>query len=80
VDVDDASASEGAEWLARIEAENAGELTPERLAALEAKAAAAEAMNGGQALPMAPSKNTERRPVKLAEETSPTAGRRFTRA
>ena len=32
-------AAEGAEWLERIEEENAGELTPERLAALEAKAA-----------------------------------------
>ncbi|MDQ3434263.1 MAG: hypothetical protein M3481_06180, partial [Actinomycetota bacterium] len=64
----------------RIEEENAGELTPERLAALEAKAAAAEAMNGGQALPMAPSKSAERRPVKLEEDASPTAGRRFKRA
>src|SRR5213592_1540754 len=36
VDVDERAAAEGAEWLARIEAENAGELTPERLAALEA--------------------------------------------
>ena len=80
VEWDDAEAAAGAKWLERIEEENAGELTPERLAALEAKAAAAEAMNGGQALPMAPSKNAERRPVKLEEEASPTAGRRFTRA
>jgi (E)-4-hydroxy-3-methylbut-2-enyl-diphosphate synthase len=80
VEWDDAEAAAGTEWLERIEEENAGELTPERLAALEAKAAAAEAMDGGQALPMAPSKNTERRPVKLAEDASPTAGRRFTRA
>jgi len=29
---------------------------------------------------MAPSKNTERRPVKLDEDSSPTSGRRFTRA
>ena len=35
VDVDDREAAEGAEWLAKIEAENAGELTPERLAAME---------------------------------------------
>src|SRR4051794_40695725 len=35
VDVDDREAAEGAEWLAKIEAENAGELTPERLAAIE---------------------------------------------
>jgi (E)-4-hydroxy-3-methylbut-2-enyl-diphosphate synthase len=33
--VDNDSAAEGAEWLARIEAENAGELTPERIAAME---------------------------------------------
>src|SRR2546423_587444 len=36
VDVDERAAAEGAEWLARIEAENAGDLTPERLAAMEA--------------------------------------------
>src|SRR5216683_2312051 len=36
---DEREAAEGAEWLAKIEAENAGELTPERLAAMEAEAA-----------------------------------------
>ena len=77
-DSDEAAA--GAEWLERIEEENAGELTPERLAALEAKAAAAEAMSNGTELPMAPSKNVERKVVSLDEEASPTAGRRFTRA
>src|SRR5947207_2742300 len=41
--VDEAEAAEGAEWLARIEEENADELTPERLAAMEAEAAAREA-------------------------------------
>ena len=35
VQVDAESADEGARWLARIEAENAGELTPERIAAME---------------------------------------------
>jgi (E)-4-hydroxy-3-methylbut-2-enyl-diphosphate synthase len=40
---DEREAAEGAEWLARIEAENADDLTPERLAALEAEAARAEA-------------------------------------
>jgi (E)-4-hydroxy-3-methylbut-2-enyl-diphosphate synthase len=39
VAVDATEAAEGAEWLAKIEAENAGELTPERLAAMEAAAA-----------------------------------------
>ncbi len=42
VDVDVDEAAEGAEFLARIEAEHAGELTPERLAAMEAEAARAE--------------------------------------
>jgi (E)-4-hydroxy-3-methylbut-2-enyl-diphosphate synthase len=40
--VDEEEAAEGAEWLAQIEAENAGELTPERLAAMEAEAARRE--------------------------------------
>jgi (E)-4-hydroxy-3-methylbut-2-enyl-diphosphate synthase len=39
VDVDAASAAEGAEFLAQIEAEHADELTPERLARMEAEAA-----------------------------------------
>ena len=39
---------------------------------MEAKAASAEALEEGTALPMAP--------VRLDEEASPTAGRRFTRA
>jgi (E)-4-hydroxy-3-methylbut-2-enyl-diphosphate synthase len=66
VDVDAGKAAEGADWLQKIEEENAGELTPERLAAMEQQAAAAEAEANG-----AP---------KLDEEASPTAGRRFTRA
>src|SRR3954451_18592339 len=43
----DADAAEGAAWLERIEEENAGELTPERLAKLEAEAA----RSGGVPLP-----------------------------
>ncbi len=35
VEVDERKASEGAEWLAKIEEENADELTPERIAAME---------------------------------------------
>jgi (E)-4-hydroxy-3-methylbut-2-enyl-diphosphate synthase len=61
VDVDASEAAVAAEWLERIEAENAGELTPERIAAMEAAAADAE-------------------PPRLDEQTSPVAGRRFTRA
>jgi (E)-4-hydroxy-3-methylbut-2-enyl-diphosphate synthase len=78
---DDDEAAAGAQWLERIEEENAGELTPERLAALEAKAANAEAMaEGATELPMAPSSNAERKTISLDEDASPTAGRRFTRA
>jgi (E)-4-hydroxy-3-methylbut-2-enyl-diphosphate synthase len=71
--VDERKSAEGAQWLERIEEENAGELTPERIAAMEAAAASEEALGNGQALPMA-------KPVKLDESASPTAGRRFTRA
>jgi (E)-4-hydroxy-3-methylbut-2-enyl-diphosphate synthase len=42
VDVDAVEAAEGTEFLARIEAEHADELTPERVAAMEAEAARAE--------------------------------------
>jgi len=63
---EDAKAAEGALWLERIEEENADELTPERIAKLEAAA------NGSTALPQ-----LDR--VRLAEADSPTAGRRFKR-
>ncbi len=79
IEVDAREAAEGAAWLEKIEEENAGELTPERLAAMEAKAAAAEALDGGTELPMAPA-NVDRKQIKLNEDASPTAGRRFTRA
>ena len=64
VDADEQAA--GAEWLQRIEEENAGELTPERLAKLEAERQRAEADSMDAAL--------------LDESASPTAGHRFTRA
>ena len=76
---DERAASEGAAWLERIEEENAGELTPERLAKLEAEAVrAADAENGngsagGVELPQV-------KKLKLDEAASPTEGRRFTRA
>src|SRR5215212_10273754 len=73
--VDEHEAAEGAEWLERIEEENAGEMTPERIAAMEA-AAATE--GNGQALPMAGAPKAKR--IQLDEDASPTAGRRFTRA
>jgi (E)-4-hydroxy-3-methylbut-2-enyl-diphosphate synthase len=78
IEVDEGKAAEGAAWLERIEEENAGELTPERLAALEAAAASAEAMGNGSELPMASAAKAKR--IELDEDASPTAGRRFTRA
>ena len=39
IQVDERKAREGADWLAKIEEENAGELTPERIAQMEAEAA-----------------------------------------
>jgi (E)-4-hydroxy-3-methylbut-2-enyl-diphosphate synthase len=76
VEVDEHKAAEGAEWLEKIEEENAGEMTPERIAALEAAAANEE--GDGQALPMAGAPKAKR--IALDEDASPTAGRRFTRA
>jgi (E)-4-hydroxy-3-methylbut-2-enyl-diphosphate synthase len=64
VEFDEAQSQEGAEWVANIERENAGDLTPEKIAAMEA-----EAVERG-----------ESDKVLLDEEASPTAGRRFTRA
>jgi (E)-4-hydroxy-3-methylbut-2-enyl-diphosphate synthase len=80
VEVDEGKAAEGAQWLERIEEENAGELTPERLAALEAAAAAEQAMGEGEPLPMAGSNGLTRKPIRLDEDASPTTGRRFSRA
>ncbi len=64
VEFDEAESREGAEWLARIEEENAGDLTPEKIAQLEHEAA----------------EKGESDRVLLDEDASPTAGRRFTRA
>ena len=71
---EDAKAAEGARWLQRIEEENADELTPERVAKLEAEAARRE--NGG-ANGTTPLPQVEK--VRLDESDSPTAGRRFKR-
>jgi (E)-4-hydroxy-3-methylbut-2-enyl-diphosphate synthase len=64
VEVDAAESAAGGAWLAKIEEENAGELTPEKIAQMEK-----EAVEKGE---------SDR--VLLDEEASPTAGRRFTRA
>jgi (E)-4-hydroxy-3-methylbut-2-enyl-diphosphate synthase len=79
VHVDEAKAAEGAEWLAKIEEENAGELTPERIAQLEHEAA--ETGKTDITAPGEPYlKPVSGRKVELDEESSPTASRRFTRA
>jgi (E)-4-hydroxy-3-methylbut-2-enyl-diphosphate synthase len=65
---DERAAAEAEQWLA--ENEDTTALTPERLAMLEAEAAAKE--NGAPAEPPPA--------VHLDEQTSPVAGRRFTRA
>jgi (E)-4-hydroxy-3-methylbut-2-enyl-diphosphate synthase len=64
VEFDEAESQEGAEWVANIERENAGDLTPEKIAQMEHEA----------------SQRDEPERVTLDEEASPTAGRRFTRA
>jgi (E)-4-hydroxy-3-methylbut-2-enyl-diphosphate synthase len=74
VEVDAAKSEEGAAWLARIEEENAGDLTPEKLAQLEQEAA-----EKGEDM-TAPGEGSRGRRVLLDEDASPTAGRRFTRA
>ena len=77
-------AAEGAAWLERIENENAGELTPERLAKLEAEAArlggAGEAGEGDGVPPGGGVELPQVTKVTLDEAESPTAGRRFSRA
>jgi (E)-4-hydroxy-3-methylbut-2-enyl-diphosphate synthase len=85
VEVEEDKAREGADWLAKIEEENAGELTPERIAQMEAEAAdtdeadiTAPATDGNGDEPyLKPVKGGKR--VELDEEASPTAGRRFSR-
>jgi (E)-4-hydroxy-3-methylbut-2-enyl-diphosphate synthase len=64
---DERQAAESAEWLAKLEAENAHELTPERLAAMEAEAADDEEADAELV-------------QRLDEGESPVAGRRFSRA
>ena len=84
VHVDEEKSAEGAQWLAKIEEENAGELTPERIAQMEKEAAdtgetdivGPELADGEPYLKPV----TKKKPVELDEEASPTAGRRFTRA
>jgi (E)-4-hydroxy-3-methylbut-2-enyl-diphosphate synthase len=81
VQVDATEAAQGAEWLAQIEEEHAGELTPERLAAMEA--AATDDDNADRELVSMIEKPADGGPARTApldEAQSPVAGRRFTRA
>jgi len=64
VEFDERESQEGAAWLAKIEQENEGELTPEKIAQMEHEAA----------------EKGESDRVLLDEEASPTSGRRFSRA
>jgi (E)-4-hydroxy-3-methylbut-2-enyl-diphosphate synthase len=75
VEFDDSESAEGAEWLQRIEEENADDLTPEKIAQLEAAAA-----EQGEDITGPGETETNGKKVELDEEASPTAGRRFTRA
>ncbi|HSJ17406.1 MAG TPA: flavodoxin-dependent (E)-4-hydroxy-3-methylbut-2-enyl-diphosphate synthase [Solirubrobacterales bacterium] len=78
VQVDSQKAAEGAEWLQRIEDENADELTPERIAAMEAEAADSDDKDiTSEETYLKPVKAGKR--VELDEDASPVAGRRFTR-
>jgi (E)-4-hydroxy-3-methylbut-2-enyl-diphosphate synthase len=74
VEVDAREAAEGAAWLQAIEDENADDMTPERLAALEKAKQAEEADEMSGALLETLAERT-----RLDEAASPTAGRRFTR-
>ena len=65
VDRDESAAAEAREWLA--DNEDATQMTPERLAAME-KAAAQDEADSAEA------------PARLDEQQSPVTGRRFTRA
>jgi (E)-4-hydroxy-3-methylbut-2-enyl-diphosphate synthase len=73
VDVDVSEAAEGAQWLQEIEAEHADELTPERLAAMEAAAADDDAADAELVSAIGSGR------VRLDEDVSPVAGRRFSR-
>ena len=64
VEFDERESAEGEAWVAKIEEENAGDLTPEKIAAMEKEAALSD----------------EADKLLVDEEVSPTAGRRFTRA
>jgi (E)-4-hydroxy-3-methylbut-2-enyl-diphosphate synthase len=61
---DEKESAEGQAWVEKIEEENAGDLTPEKIARMEKEAALSD----------------EADKLLVDEDVSPTAGRRFTRA
>jgi len=82
VDVDAQKSAEGAAWLKRIEDENADELTPERIAQMEAAAAKEKDADFTPApflKPVSGNGEASRARPKLNEDASPVSGRRFTR-
>jgi (E)-4-hydroxy-3-methylbut-2-enyl-diphosphate synthase len=76
VEVDAEEAAAGAAWLQRIEDENAEELTPERIARMEAEGTAEEDVTAEQPY----LRPVGGRRAALDEEASPVSGRRFKRA
>src|SRR4051812_20583413 len=83
VDVDARKSAEGAAWLKRIEDENADELTPERIAQMEAAAAKQKGNDFTPEpflKPVGGNGEARKGRPKLDEDASPTSGRRFTRA
>ena len=64
VEFDERESAEGEAWVKKIEDENAGDLTPEKIARMEHEA----------------SQKAENDKILVDEGASPTAGRRFTRA
>jgi (E)-4-hydroxy-3-methylbut-2-enyl-diphosphate synthase len=86
VHVDEVKSREGADWLAKIEEENAGELTPERIAQMEKAETPTESERVlADEGPELEEGEPYLKPVKvkraeLDEDESPTSGRRFTRA
>lgn len=73
VEFDEAASAEGAEFIRKIEEENAGDLTPEKLAAMEA----AKAREGED---FTDPSLTDTPKIELDESVSPQAGRRFSRS
>ncbi|HYX78697.1 MAG TPA: flavodoxin-dependent (E)-4-hydroxy-3-methylbut-2-enyl-diphosphate synthase [Solirubrobacterales bacterium] len=76
VEVDAQEAAAGAAWLRRIEDENADELTPERIARMEAEGTAEEDVTAEQPY----LRPVQSRRTPLDDEASPVSGRRFKRA